>query len=70
MYTKYEFLKLTEVVEVGMTQMYRCGNCGYLYNPDRGDSSQSIAPDTPFQNLPKSWKCPRCGAPKEKFKKI
>ncbi|MCC4765405.1 rubredoxin [Methanosarcina sp. DH1] len=53
-----------------MTQMYRCGNCGYLYNPDRGDSSQSIVPDTSFQSLPKSWTCPRCGAPKEKFKKI
>ncbi|AYK16239.1 MAG: rubredoxin [Methanosarcina flavescens] len=53
-----------------MVRMYRCSNCGYLYNPHRGDSSQSIAPDTPFQNLPKSWKCPRCGAPKEKFKEI
>ncbi|MFY9338530.1 MAG: rubredoxin [Methanosarcina flavescens] len=53
-----------------VVRMYRCSNCGYLYNPHRGDSSQSIAPDTPFQNLPKSWKCPRCGAPKEKFKEI
>ena len=50
--------------------MYRCSKREYLYNPDRGDSSQSIAPDTPFQRLPKLWKFPRCGAPKEKFNKI
>jgi len=50
--------------------MYRCSNCGYLYNPDRGDSSQSIAPNTQFGELPKSWKCPRCGASREKFEKV
>ncbi|MHC1753932.1 MAG: rubredoxin [Methanosarcina sp.] len=50
--------------------MYRCSNCGYLYNPDLGDSSQSISPNTQFEELPKSWKCPRCGASREKFKKV
>ncbi|MFZ2498377.1 MAG: rubredoxin [Methanosarcina sp.] len=50
--------------------MYRCDKCGYLYNPFRGDSSQSIAPDTLFEDLPKSWKCPRCGASRDKFKKV
>ncbi|AKB18714.1 MULTISPECIES: rubredoxin [unclassified Methanosarcina] len=50
--------------------MYRCSNCGYLYNPDLGDSSQSIAPNTQFEELPKSWKCPRCGASREKVKKV
>jgi rubredoxin len=49
--------------------MYRCDNCGYLYNPDLGDSSQSIVPGTLFEDLPKSWKCPRCGAAVNRFKK-
>jgi rubredoxin len=49
--------------------MHRCDKCGYLYNPDLGDSSQSIAPGTLFEDLPKSWKCPRCGAPMKSFQK-
>ncbi|AGF98647.1 rubredoxin [Methanosarcina mazei] len=53
-----------------MIRAYRCSNCGYLYNPDLGDSSQSIAPDTGFEELPKSWKCPRCGVSREMFEKM
>ncbi|HII00160.1 TPA: rubredoxin [Methanosarcinaceae archaeon] len=53
-----------------MIQMYRCLNCGYIYNPTCGDSAQSISPETLFKELPKSWKCPRCGASREKFEKM
>jgi|GEM_PF-843606 len=41
--------------------------CGYVYDPQLGDSSQGVAPDTEFQNLPENWKCPKCKALKEKF---
>jgi rubredoxin len=33
--------------------------CGYVYDGSAG----------PFEKLPGDWKCPICGAPKDKFTK-
>jgi len=46
---------------------YRCTVCGWIYDPAVGDPEHGIAPETPFEALPADWRCPRCGAPKEKF---
>ncbi|MHC1626392.1 MAG: rubredoxin [Methanoculleaceae archaeon] len=46
---------------------YRCTRCGYLYDPGLGDSSQNIPAGTPFEQLPDSWRCPRCGVKKDRF---
>lgn len=46
---------------------YRCTVCGYEYDPAVGDPSQGIQPGTPFDELPADWKCPQCGAAKDKF---
>ena len=48
---------------------YRCKVCGYIYDPAKGDDSQGVKPGTPFENLPDSWICPECGAPKSEFEK-
>ena len=39
---------------------YVCKICGYEYDPEKGDPSQGIYPGTPFDELPASWKCPKC----------
>ncbi|WP_292727967.1 rubredoxin [Methanoculleus sp.] len=49
---------------------YRCSLCGYIYNPAIGDPAHGVEPETTFENLPASWKCPRCGAPKSRFVKV
>lgn len=49
---------------------YRCMLCGYIYNPAIGDAGQGIKAGTAFEDLPDTWKCPRCGAPKSRFKKV
>jgi len=49
---------------------YRCTVCGYIYDPAAGDSTQNIAPNTPFEKLPDSWVCPDCGVGKDMFEKI
>lgn len=49
---------------------YVCGRCGYVYNPEKGDSKGDIAPGTPFKNLPEDWRCPRCKEGKEIFKPV
>ena len=49
---------------------YECSVCGYVYDPEQGDSEGGIAPGTPFDQLPDDWTCPVCGAGKDEFKKV
>jgi rubredoxin len=48
---------------------YECP-CGYVYDPAEGDYENGVEPDTPFEDLPDDWVCPKCGAEKEYFEKI
>jgi rubredoxin len=48
-------------------QLYVCGICGYVYDPEVGDSVADIAAGTPFDDLPDDWLCPDCGAGKDVF---
>ncbi|HQD25654.1 MULTISPECIES: rubredoxin [Methanoculleus] len=49
---------------------YQCTLCGYIYNPAIGDFDHGIKAGTAFEDLPETWKCPRCGAGKSRFKKL
>lgn len=49
---------------------YRCIVCGYIYDPAIGDDTQDINPGTSFMDLPETWCCPECGAPKSDFEKV
>ncbi len=51
-------------------EKWECTVCGWIYDPAKGDPSQGIEPGTPFEELPDSWVCPECGAPKSMFEKI
>ncbi len=46
---------------------YVCKVCGYVYDPAQGDSGSDIKPGTPFEDLPDTWVCPICAAPKSEF---
>ena len=48
---------------------YVCSVCGYVYDPEQGDSDNGIAAGTKFEDLPDDWTCPVCGADKELFEK-
>lgn len=52
--------------------MYQCQtvNCGYVYDPDRGDREGKIAKGTQFKDLPDDWRCPVCGATKKAFRPL
>ena len=43
--------------------------CKYIYDPEKGDPKQGIPPGTQFEDLPDTWRCPRCKRKKEKFNK-
>lgn len=53
-------------------QMWQCqtGNCGCIYDPDRGDRKGKIPKGTRFEDLPAEWKCPVCGAGKRMFRRL
>lgn len=46
---------------------YQCDVCGYIYDPEVGDSVGGIEQGTPFEDLPDYWVCPICGADKTHF---
>lgn len=44
-----------------------CSGCGYEYDPNIGDPEADIIPGTPFEQIPDSYQCPKCGDLKENF---
>jgi rubredoxin len=51
-------------------EKWKCTVCDYIYDPDLGDPDNDVAPGTKFEDIPDSWVCPQCGAPKSDFVKI
>lgn len=49
---------------------YQCSVCGYIYDPNVGDSKSGVSAGTSFENLPDNWTCPICGVSKDKFNQI
>jgi rubredoxin len=48
-------------------ERYKCVICGFIYNPDEGDTSSGIEPGIAFSDLPADYLCPVCGAGKDEF---
>ncbi|HEY9637208.1 MAG TPA: rubredoxin [Coleofasciculaceae cyanobacterium] len=49
---------------------YECRSCGYVYEPNKGDSKSDVPPGTPFEELPDEWRCPVCGVRTSQFNNI
>ncbi len=49
---------------------YKCTVCGYIYEPELGDPDNGVKPGTAFEQLPKEWVCPVCGAMQSEFEKM
>ena len=58
------------VVETQALDRYECRACGYIYEPDKGDSKHQVSPGTSFTDLPSSWRCPVCGVRTSQFENI
>ncbi len=46
---------------------YICSQCGYIYDPAKGDELGDIPPGVPFNELPDEWVCPMCYRTREAF---
>ncbi len=42
--------------------LWICESCGFIYDPAIGDPDGGIPPGTAFEDIPKDWFCPVCGA--------
>lgn len=46
---------------------WQCGVCGFIYDEAQGLPEAGIAPGTRWADIPDTWVCPDCGAPKSDF---
>jgi hemerythrin-like domain-containing protein/rubredoxin len=51
-------------------EKWKCSVCDYTFDPLIGDPEHGIKPGTAFSELPDSWVCPVCFAPKSAFKEV
>ena len=48
-------------------QKYRCIPCNYIYDPEKGDPENGVAPGTAFEDISEDWLCPICSVDKDQF---
>ena len=46
---------------------YVCNICGYVYDEEKGEPHNGIAPGTKWEDLPEDYVCPLCAVDKENF---
>ena len=46
---------------------YVCQVCGYVYDEEKGDPDNGIAPGTKWEDLPDDFECPLCHVSKDQF---
>lgn len=54
----------------GKFSKYICMTCGFIYDEEKGDPSNGIAPGTRFEDLSEEWVCSMCGDPKSEFTRM
>ena len=50
--------------------IYKCKICGYTLDEDNYEEGLNIPAGTKFEDLPSSFKCPKCRMSKGMFQKI
>ena len=51
----------------GPWRRFACALCAHVYDEAEGDPASGVAPGTRFDDLPRDWVCPDCGAPRDQF---
>ena len=51
----------------GRLDLWVCSRCGYVYDGAKGEPLSRTPPETAFETLPESWRCPHCTSEKEFF---
>ncbi len=52
-------------------EMFVCDDCReHFYDEEHGDDDQHIVPGTLVDDLPQTYRCPKCGAPKKNLRPV
>ena len=51
-------------------KVWQCVLCGFVYDEAAGMPGEGIAPGTRWADVPESWLCPDCSAPKSDFEMV
>ena len=51
-------------------KLFRCMQCGFEYDEEKGWPEDGIAPGTRWADIPDDWVCPDCGTPKHHFEMV
>jgi rubredoxin len=51
-------------------EKWKCNVCGYIYDPEKGDSDGNIAPNTPFRNYLTIGSARYAGPPRTCLKRL
>jgi rubredoxin-NAD+ reductase len=49
---------------------WECTICGHIYDEEKGDPENGVAPGTLWEDVPDEWVCPDCAAGKDAYEKI
>ena len=50
--------------------IYKCKICGFVFDEDNIEEGLNIPAGTKFEDLPSSFKCPKCRMAKSMFEKV
>lgn len=59
--------KATREKEKTIQEVWQCGHCLSVYDPEIGDPAQDVPAGTSYASLPEEYSCWTCGAGKEDF---
>ena len=51
-------------------QVWQCVLCGFVYDEAVGMPGEGISPGTRWADVPETWVCPDCSAPKSDFEMV
>ena len=49
---------------------YVCVVCGYIYDPEIGDSDNGVEAGVAWEDVPEDWLCPLCQVGKDQFEEV
>lgn len=54
-----------DIMSVEEFMVWECKVCGFVYKAEKGDEENGVAPGTPFEKVPDTWRCPICNSLKD-----
>ncbi|MCU0341895.1 MAG: rubredoxin [Spirosomaceae bacterium] len=67
---KDDHIEEGEDVVLSPKETYQCSHCLTVYDADFGDPARGFAAGTSFDDLPDTYTCPTCDAPKKDFVRV